>query len=156
MGPSISSAFRRRQVVPARAHAQIRYFSGPSPVLLGKFPPQGSSCEHSDISARICVCCRRKIYLPIAASLPPRLPHLFFVDYAAEAMDMKKHQMVILMKGHPGVGKSSIAICMAQLLQAPLIDKDDARDSFSSLRHTGPVGACRVTGFLLIQAGACS
>jgi replication-associated recombination protein RarA len=78
------------------------------------------------------------------------------VDYAAEAMDMKKHQMVILMKGHPGVGKSSIAICMAQLLQAPLIDKDDARDSFSSLRHTGPVGACRVTGFLLIQAGACS
>ena len=48
-------------------------------------------------------------------------------------------QIMVLMKGHPGVGKSSIAICMAQLLRIPLIDKDDARDSFSCLPQDGKV-----------------
>lgn len=37
-------------------------------------------------------------------------------------------QLLILMKGHPGVGKSTIARHMARLMGFPLIDKDDARD----------------------------
>ena len=40
-------------------------------------------------------------------------------------------QRLILMKGHPGVGKSSIAKGMAKLMRIPLIDKDDARDSLN-------------------------
>lgn len=63
-------------------------------------------------------------------------------------MDVKKHQMLILMKGHPGVGKSSIAMCMATLLHVPLIDKDDARDSFSSLCQTAEVSACSHQDYL--------
>ena len=32
--------------------------------------------------------------------------------------------------GHPGTGKSSVALALAQLLHWPLIDKDDSRDCF--------------------------
>lgn len=42
--------------------------------------------------------------------------------------------LIILMKGHPGSGKTSIARCLSELMHIPLIDKDDARDCLSSLQ----------------------
>ncbi len=36
--------------------------------------------------------------------------------------------MLILMKGHPGSGKTSTARCLSEQMHIPLIDKDDARD----------------------------
>ena len=42
-------------------------------------------------------------------------------------------EMLILFKGHPGVGKSTVAQALALRLRCPLIDKDDARDCLSSL-----------------------
>ena len=37
---------------------------------------------------------------------------------------------LLLLKGHPGTGKSSLAEGLARLLHWPLVDKDDARDCF--------------------------
>eukprot|EP00798_Chlamydomonas_sp_ICE-L_P021149 gene21149-28038_t len=50
-------------------------------------------------------------------------------------------KQLILMKGHPGVGKSSLARALAARLHMPLIDKDDAKDcmqqySSHSSNHT--------------------
>eukprot|EP01025_Chloroclados_australasicus_P030620 TRINITY_DN3076_c1_g1_i1.p1 TRINITY_DN3076_c1_g1~~TRINITY_DN3076_c1_g1_i1.p1 ORF type:complete len:254 (-),score=19.15 TRINITY_DN3076_c1_g1_i1:495-1142(-) len=42
--------------------------------------------------------------------------------------------IMILMKGHPGYGKSTLAFALAKSLKFPLIDKDDARDSFTSFQ----------------------
>jgi shikimate kinase len=42
-------------------------------------------------------------------------------------------QLLILMKGHPGSGKSSIATIMSTMMAIPLIDKDDARDCLESI-----------------------
>ncbi len=42
-------------------------------------------------------------------------------------------KVLILFKGHPGVGKSTVAQALALRLQCPLIDKDDARDCLSVL-----------------------
>ena len=40
---------------------------------------------------------------------------------------------LILLKGHPGCGKSTLGQRIASLLRCPLIDKDDARDSLHPL-----------------------
>ncbi len=45
-------------------------------------------------------------------------------------------KVLILFKGHPGVGKSTLAQALAITLQCPLIDKDDARDSLSLLSQS--------------------
>ncbi len=37
-------------------------------------------------------------------------------------------QTLILLKGHPGTGKSTLAAALAQRLHWPLIDKDDIKD----------------------------
>ena len=44
-----------------------------------------------------------------------------------------EERILILFKGHPGVGKSTVAQALASRLQCPLIDKDDARDCLSIL-----------------------
>ena len=41
--------------------------------------------------------------------------------------------------GHPGTGKSSVALALAQLLRWPLIDKDDSRDCFEGIAELGEV-----------------
>ncbi|GLI63150.1 hypothetical protein VaNZ11_005916 [Volvox africanus] len=43
---------------------------------------------------------------------------------------MIPQQLLILVKGLPGCGKSTIAEALASALQCPLVDKDDARDCF--------------------------
>lgn len=43
-------------------------------------------------------------------------------------------QLLVLMKGHPGCGKSSVARCLSELTSIALIDKDDARDCLTSLK----------------------
>ena len=45
-------------------------------------------------------------------------------------------KILILFKGHPGVGKSSLARALAVRLRCPIIDKDDARDCLSTLSGT--------------------
>jgi len=40
---------------------------------------------------------------------------------------------LLLMKGHPGTGKSTLARELARRLRWPLVDKDDARDALSAL-----------------------
>mmetsp|Transcript_16133 Transcript_16133/g.34917 ORF Transcript_16133/g.34917 Transcript_16133/m.34917 type:complete len:210 (-) Transcript_16133:468-1097(-) len=42
----------------------------------------------------------------------------------------RQRPLLLLMKGHPGCGKSTLARHIAQLLAAPLVDKDDARNCF--------------------------
>lgn len=42
-------------------------------------------------------------------------------------------KILILFKGHPGVGKSTVAQALAFRLQCPLTDKDDARDCLATL-----------------------
>lgn len=44
--------------------------------------------------------------------------------------------LLILMKGHPGTGKSTLAGMLAQHLKCPLVDKDDARGALQALRGT--------------------
>jgi len=48
---------------------------------------------------------------------------------------------LVLMKGHPGSGKSSLALVLARSLGYPLIDKDDARDTL----HAAAFGATTTT-----------
>ena len=50
---------------------------------------------------------------------------------------------MILMKGHPGSGKTSIARCLSELMRMPLIDKDDARDCLTSLQGINTPGKVR-------------
>lgn len=45
---------------------------------------------------------------------------------------------LILLKGHPGVGKSTIAKDIASLLRCPLVDKDTARECLGSLSSSIP------------------
>jgi predicted kinase len=45
---------------------------------------------------------------------------------------------LILLKGHPGVGKSSLASRIAAVLRCPIIDKDAARDPLSVLSSVCP------------------
>ena len=42
--------------------------------------------------------------------------------------------VLILMKGHPGSGKSTVARCLSELTHICIIDKDDARDCLTSLQ----------------------
>eukprot|EP00884_Botryococcus_braunii_P011850 jgi/Botrbrau1/20666/Bobra.0545s0001.1 len=45
-------------------------------------------------------------------------------------------QVLLLLKGHPGSGKSTLARLLAQRLHWTLVDKDDARDCFTTLEGT--------------------
>lgn len=49
-----------------------------------------------------------------------------------------KDPILLLMQGFPGSGKSTLAHQLAQRLQWPLIDKDDARNAFESLKCALP------------------
>ena len=42
------------------------------------------------------------------------------------------HPWLLLFKGHPGTGKSTLARLVARGLDVPLVDKDDARDALSA------------------------
>lgn len=49
---------------------------------------------------------------------------------------LQSQKLLILFKGHPGVGKSTLAHALALKLQCPIIDKDCARDSLSLISET--------------------
>lgn len=42
---------------------------------------------------------------------------------------------VILMRGHPGCGKSSLASALSTRYQVPVVDKDDAKDALQELSN---------------------
>ena len=42
---------------------------------------------------------------------------------------------MLMLKGHPGCGKSTLAAQLARQLSWPLVDKDDARDCLTALPH---------------------
>ena len=44
--------------------------------------------------------------------------------------DGKQHKskLLIVMKGHPGCGKSTVSRALARILRCPVVDKDDVRD----------------------------
>ncbi|XP_021856499.1 uncharacterized protein [Spinacia oleracea] len=46
-----------------------------------------------------------------------------------EKTENSRAPLIILMKGHPGTGKSTIAAVISAALRCPLIDKDDIRDA---------------------------
>ncbi|KAJ4841030.1 hypothetical protein Tsubulata_030988 [Turnera subulata] len=48
---------------------------------------------------------------------------------------MKIPQTIIAMKGHPGTGKSTLALSLASSLKISLLDKDDVRDCTASLQQ---------------------
>ncbi|GFR50238.1 hypothetical protein Agub_g12422, partial [Astrephomene gubernaculifera] len=50
----------------------------------------------------------------------------------------KERQLLILMKGLPGSGKSTLAAALARALRCPLVDKDDARDTFQTVVRQAP------------------
>ena len=43
--------------------------------------------------------------------------------------------VLLMLKGHPGCGKSTLAAQLARCLSWTLVDKDDARDCLSALPH---------------------
>ena len=47
-------------------------------------------------------------------------------DYKAEK------QVLVLLKGHPGCGKSTFGKAVASRMRWPLVDKDDARDALQA------------------------
>ncbi|GLC39413.1 hypothetical protein PLESTM_000894000 [Pleodorina starrii] len=51
---------------------------------------------------------------------------------------MSHPQLLILVKGLPGCGKSTLAAALARALACPLADKDDARDCFQPLTAAAP------------------
>ncbi|KAL0002304.1 hypothetical protein SO802_016085 [Lithocarpus litseifolius] len=53
----------------------------------------------------------------------------------------EKQVIIIAMKGHPGTGKTTLAESIATALKLPLLDKDDVRDSTSTLQHTLPASS---------------
>ena len=56
---------------------------------------------------------------------------------------------LILLKGHPATGKSTLARGLAQRLRRPLIDKDDVKDFIADLPGANPLAyevAWRVAG----------
>ncbi|GIM10560.1 hypothetical protein Vretimale_14214, partial [Volvox reticuliferus] len=59
-------------------------------------------------------------------------------DTLADRECMNRQQLLILVKGLPGCGKSTIAAALASALQCPLVDKDDARDCFQSVIAQAP------------------
>lgn len=52
--------------------------------------------------------------------------------------------LLLMLKGHPGTGKSTLARHLASCLKLPLIDKDDSRGVLTS----SPVGAVLDDGVL--------
>ncbi|CAK0784817.1 hypothetical protein CVIRNUC_008021 [Coccomyxa viridis] len=58
--------------------------------------------------------------------MPPRRPRDAITPF---------NRLLILFKGHPGVGKSTVAKALAVRLRCPIIDKDDARDSLSLIAN---------------------
>ena len=64
--------------------------------------------------------------------VPPKEPP------ACSTYCRKKGPILLLMQGFPGSGKSTLAHQLAQRLQWPLIDKDDARNAFQSLECALP------------------
>ena len=43
--------------------------------------------------------------------------------------------LLILMRGHPGCGKSSLASALSTKYKIPLVDKDDAKDGLQKLSN---------------------
>lgn len=50
-------------------------------------------------------------------------------------MEKQSRPLIVAMKGHPGTGKSTLAVALAAALSCPLLDKDDVRDCTLPLQH---------------------
>lgn len=68
----------------------------------------------------------------VVTGVPPKEPP------SCSTYRRKKGPILLLMQGFPGSGKSTLAHQLAQRLQWPLIDKDDARNAFQSLECALP------------------
>ena len=84
--------------------------------------------------------------------MPPRKPRDAITPF---------NRLLILFKGHPGVGKSTVAKALAVRLRCPIIDKDDARDSLSLIANaidsvSDPIMVCdaRKDGIICVPYGS--
>ncbi|KAI3471459.1 hypothetical protein Pfo_031221 [Paulownia fortunei] len=68
----------------------------------------------------------------------------------------EERPILITMKGHPGTGKSTLAIAIAKALKCPLVDKDHFRDCTykiqQALMQTSPTTATKLLNDLSYEA----
>lgn len=50
------------------------------------------------------------------------------MEQEEDGKDRKSSKLLIMMKGHPGCGKSTVSRALARILRCPVVDKDDVRD----------------------------
>jgi predicted kinase len=63
--------------------------------------------------------------------------------------------VLVLMKGHPGAGKSTLARCLSESTKWPLIDKDDCRDALRDVQDSAATVDCNAIAYsIMFQVAA--
>lgn len=59
----------------------------------------------------------------------------------------RQRPLLVMLKGHPGTGKTSVGRCLSQMTGWPLLDKDDSRGPLSALSDTRPDAALNAMAY---------